>query len=178
MLQYYDFLDKRVDALPEDLKMVPLRELLDPQCDLKRSLLCSKANWDKVFLDPSKVDSHFKSIMMSQNPLKLAPDRNRGELTGSELSIHSKSINAWDGEKCSPHKQPRNSKNQRQIENRENLIFSKSATKTRKHELIKNPLEAGFNSRSKSPIAAGLSSHQGGSAIKSKQKSGVNGRWK
>lgn len=68
-------------------------------------------------------------------------------------------------------------KSLRKAQNRDNLVFSKSASKCKLGQMVKNPLEAGFTSRSKSPIAAPASNNKGVKNPKQANKD-KNGRWK
>lgn len=174
-------MDKRLSDMSGDLAQAPFAELFDPLSGPKNAVLYSKNNWEKLFLDPNQVDAHYKSILLSQNPLKQAPIWNK---ENSNLPIST-----TDSKRC-PHfiqeqdsKPPvtrdvRNSKTQRQIQNRQNLIFSKSALKDRNLAgLIKNPIETGFSSRSKSPILSGFKTNKPVSNLKPKKKAEAN-RWK
>ena len=111
--------------------------------------------------------------MLRHNPVKLAP------LAGKENAFQSKSGVTFRDANFEPQSKPalplRNKKSHRQKENRQNLIFSKSATKSRFGTLERNPLEAGFGSRSKSPIAVNFNSKFGGKSFKKKQEIS---RWK
>jgi len=63
--EYYEFAERRVEEISEDLTQVPFSEIFDPQGSIKSSILFSSSNWKNLYLDPNQVYSDFKKIMLS-----------------------------------------------------------------------------------------------------------------